>query len=107
MSDIKSKYVLLEHKEDPELVGITLTDEKYKGIIYSYGKVNFNADDIKEEKETAELNFKYTILHNEHDYDVEGDPELKQLMGQILVSMIKETMSSEQSGNDNSERVNH
>lgn len=100
---IKDKFIVLEHKEDSTLVGITLTNEKYKGIIYTYGSVNFNVEDIVEKDEIPELNFEYTVLNNEHDYDIEGDPEIKELMGQILVSIIMETIESEQSGNGDSE----
>ena len=82
-----------------------MTDEKYKGIIYTYGSVKFNVDDIVEKDEILELNFEYTVLNNEHDYDIEGDSEMKELMGQILVSMIMETIESEQSGNGDSKGI--
>ena len=103
--NIKDRFIMVEHKEDSEQYGIALTDEKYKGIIYSYGKVDFSPDKLgKLEGEEANISFEYNVFNNPTDIVIAEDSELQQLMGEILISMIKDVMEqNEQHRESNSE----
>lgn len=101
MSDIKSKYIIVEHKDDPDQYGIALTEEKYKGIIYAYGKVDMRPENFSTENPEANLNFEYTVFNNPTDIVIAEDAELQQLMGEILVTMIKDVMEQNEQHREN------
>lgn len=93
---------MVEHRDDPEQYGIALTDDKYKGIIYSYGKVDMSPENFDTDNPEADLKFEYNVFNNPTDINIAEDKELQQLMGEILVSMIKDVLEqNEQHREDN------
>jgi hypothetical protein len=78
-------YVILEHKHNG-MQAIKLTAEPFEGIIYSYGKISFNAD---EEERALHLKFEYDVL----DWNNKGltNPKpFEQYIGKLLEEMIHE-----------------
>lgn len=90
--ELSDKFMIVEHQDDPSLYGIALTQPEYKGIIYRYGKVDLAEQKIVTTEDMANINFEYEVLNNSTDVVVEGNIKLQQLMGEILVSMIKDTL---------------
>lgn len=100
MSNIKEKFMVVEHTDDPSLYGIALTETKYKGIIYRYGKVDLTEDAIETDSDMANINFEYEVLNNSTEIDIAKNSEIQQLMGEILVEMIKDTMQQDTNAED-------
>jgi hypothetical protein len=66
---------------------IKLTEGKYSGIIYRYGKVDL----LEDKKGTTRLKFEYHIVDN-NNYVINYD-ELHNIMGDILHELIVEGLS--------------
>lgn len=74
------EYELLDDDSNGQRL-IHLTSGPFKGIIYSYGKVQFI-----EEGETLRLKFEYDL---EESYQID-EAEFKNYIGDILVELISE-----------------
>jgi hypothetical protein len=91
-----TQYKLIEHKNNDAIYTIQLTDGKYSGIIYEYGKVELTPFEQNGE-EAVKLSFDYTI-HNEKMNVVNGvvqneefdKVDFEQTIGEILSSLIEE-----------------
>jgi hypothetical protein len=84
MSDTRP-YVVVENK----LTGhdaIKLTEYPWEGIIYTYGKIEFEED---ETNSTLHLKFDYEILDNNNKGFADKTP-FEQYIGKILEDLIKE-----------------
>jgi hypothetical protein len=83
MSD--SRFIVVQSKHDG-LQAIKLTEGAFEGIIYTYGKVDFDED---EENDMLHLRFEYDII----DYNNKGLTDkapFEQYIGDILQELIHE-----------------
>jgi len=88
-------YTIVENpKEDDAAIRINI--DKYKGIVYQYGRVSFVEG-------KRELEFERTIRHPAgHDIEeLYKNMELQALMGDILVELILNQVNSEQRSKEN------
>jgi hypothetical protein len=69
---------------DDSIVTIELLDEKYSGVKYQYGKVEFDED---EENDQCYLNFNYDVVDS-NGLELDNDDEFKNYIGTILVSCV-------------------
>lgn len=72
----------LKTEKDP--ISIEILVEKYKGIVYNYGRVKFIGTD-----EEPILNFDYRVTQGDVDQE---DAEFQTLIGDILISLIQESL---------------
>lgn len=98
------KYTLIEHKNAEEQWAVMLSEGKYEGLVYKYGKIDFHESD---DQEVASLSFEYDILEP-IDIDVEnltGEDyeEFKTMIGDILVELIEASIDYHENRNDNTE----
>lgn len=98
------KYTLIEHKNAEEQWAVMLSEGKYEGLIYKYGKIDFHESD---DQEVASLSFEYDVLEP-IDIDVEnltGEDyeEFKTMIGDILVELIEASIDYHENRNDNTE----
>ncbi|OUV92309.1 MAG: hypothetical protein CBD09_00545 [Puniceicoccaceae bacterium TMED149] len=98
------KYTLIEHKNAEEQWAVMLSEGKYEGLVYKYGKIDFHESD---DQEVASLSFEYDVLEP-IDIDVEnltGEDyeEFKTMIGDILVELIEASIDYHENRNDNTE----
>lgn len=80
-----ARYVVVESKQDG-LQAIKLTSGAFEGIIYTYGKVSFDEDEVNDK---IHIRFEYDIL----DYNDKGlgnKAPFEQYIGDILQELIHE-----------------
>ena len=74
---------------------IMVTQGKYEGIIYQYGKVSI--PESEDENGNMPLSFKYNIIdysgHNQED--LESSVEFKNTLGDILVEILDEQLEAD------------
>lgn len=97
------KYLLTDHPKANDRWAVQLTDGKYDGLVYAYGKVDF----VEADQEGATLSFEYDVLEP-IEIDVENltgkdYEEFKSLLGDILVELIEESLEYHENRNDNPE----
>lgn len=83
------EYILVESPS--EELGIRLLRPEYENIVYQYGKVTFDEDEMR-------VNFERTFRYVPEEFDVEDlemDEELQNLMGDILCELIDNQVKSE------------
>jgi hypothetical protein len=88
-------YTIVENPNEDD-AAIRINIDKYKGIVYQYGRVSF----VEGERE---LQFERTIRHPA-DHDIEElykNMELQALMGDILVEIILNQVKNEQQNQTN------
>jgi hypothetical protein len=98
------KYTLIEHKDADEQWAVMLSEGKYEGLVYKYGKIDFHESD---DQEVASLSFEYDVLEP-IDIDVEnltGEDyeEFKTMIGDILVELIEASIDYHENRNDDTE----
>jgi hypothetical protein len=82
------RYVTVESKSKG-VEAIKLLETPYSGIIYSYGKVSFDAD---ESNDTLKIKFEYDI-HNDAGKKI--DPaDFEQYIGDLLQDLIREQIAT-------------
>lgn len=74
---------ILERKHDG-LQALQLTEEPFAGIIYTYGKVNF---DVNEETSTLKINFDYEVIDMNNKVITDKQP-FENYIGNILQELI-------------------
>jgi hypothetical protein len=79
------RYVVLDSKQDG-LQAIKLTEGAFEGIIYTYGKVQF---DENETTDNIHLRFEYDIIDDD-DKDLTDKASFEQYIGDILQELIYE-----------------
>ena len=87
---ITSKTFSYTEKPDSEVYSIHIKEGRFKGVIYSYGKV-----DLKENKELdkLELNFKFVIHEGNRRYDIQtlnDSRKFKDYISNILKFILEE-----------------
>lgn len=88
-------YTIVENPNEKD-AAIRINLDKYKGIVYQYGRVSFVEG-------KNELEFERTIRHPaKHDIDeLYKNVELQGLMGDILVELILNQVKNEQRSQEN------
>ena len=66
-----------------ENLPIRITEGKYEGVVYRYGKINFSEDG-----EHVRCNFNYDILENPNS--ITEDQEFINFLGEIVVEVLDE-----------------
>jgi hypothetical protein len=79
------RYVVLDSKQDG-LQAIKLTEGAFEGIIYTYGKVQF---DENETTDNIHLRFEYDIIDDDGK-DLTDKASFEQYIGDILQELIYE-----------------
>ena len=82
------KYKLVVNAKDGEN-GVEITEGKYEGVIYTYGEVQFLP---VEEDAPPTINFTRAVRKCPEDMKdtISDDTEFNQIMGDILIEMLKE-----------------
>ena len=98
------KYTLIEHKDAEDQWAVMLSEGKYEGLVYKYGKIDFHESN---DDEGATLSFEYDVLEP-IDTDVENltgkdYEEFKTLVGDILVELIEASIDYHENRNDDTE----
>jgi hypothetical protein len=78
------RYVIVENQQGFD--AIKLTENPFEGIIYSYGKVSFEEDEINE---SLRLSFEYEIIDYANKVLTDTQP-FEQYIGRILEELIHE-----------------
>ena len=95
----KNVYQVVENPNE-EQAGIEIIDGEFKGLVYQYGKVQF-------EDGKPHLNFQRTIRRLPEDVrevsDLEDSEELNTLMGDILVELMQEQIERDKGEQGNTE----
>ena len=95
----KNVYQVVENPNE-EQAGIEIIDGEFKGLVYQYGKVQF-------EDGKPHLNFQRTIRRLPEDVrevsELEDSEELNTLMGDILVELMQEQIEREKGEQGNTE----
>jgi len=68
-----------------ENIPIRITEGKYKGLVYRYGRINF-----EEEGEMLRCNFDYDLLVKPDD--IVEDQALVDFLGEIVVDVLEDEM---------------
>lgn len=79
-----TKYKFVEKKD---LVAIQIEEGKYKGVVYSYGRVQFNG-----EVEPPKMNFEYMPVKIPNGVLIEED--FIDIIGDILVDVLEEQLEA-------------
>tara|TARA_B100000035_G_scaffold4404_1_gene4005 strand:- start:1967 stop:2278 length:312 start_codon:yes stop_codon:yes gene_type:complete len=81
-------YKLVVNAKDGEN-GVEITEGKYQGVIYTYGEVQFLP---VEEDTPPTINFTRAVRKCPEDMKdtISDDKEFNQIMGDILIEMLKE-----------------
>lgn len=72
-------------RENDGLQEIELTEGKFSGIVYTYGKVEFVEDDVADQ---ATISFEYNIV-NLNNNEIEEPKEFETYIGKILEDLIR------------------
>ena len=95
----KNVYQVVENPNE-EQAGIEIIDGEFKGLVYQYGKVQF-------EDGKPHLNFQRTIRRLPEDgrevSELENSEELNTLMGDILVELMQEQIERDKGEQGNTE----
>jgi len=68
-----------------ENIPIRITEGKYKGLVYRYGKINF-----AEDNNLLRCNFDYDIIENPND--ITEDQDLINFLGEIVIDVLEDEM---------------
>jgi hypothetical protein len=80
----KPPFIAVESRKTG-VVALKLTEGPFEGIIFSYGKVDF-----QEQGDTCKLHFEYEVHQSPIDYDKE---ELEPYLGDLLQFIIMDQLS--------------
>lgn len=83
-------FKLIEHTNDTAIYTVELTEGKFSGIIYEYGKVEVTE---MPEGNAAKLSFDYT-MHNVIEDENFDKPAFEQTIGEILHHLIEEGLKN-------------
>tara|TARA_X000001036_G_scaffold358653_1_gene341188 strand:+ start:140 stop:454 length:315 start_codon:yes stop_codon:yes gene_type:complete len=83
------KYKIVVNANDGEN-GVEITEGKYEGVIYTYGEVQFLP--VEDEDSPPTINFTRAVRKcpDEMKETISDDTEFNQIMGDILIEMLKE-----------------
>ena len=88
----KNKRYIFAHREGDEYSCIKITEGKFIGTIYHYGKVSFAPEsEMKEGK--LPMKFDYTVVKNPRNVDID-DGHFIDYIGDILLELLEEQVKS-------------
>ena len=91
----KSKRYTFAQKEGEDFSCIKLTEGKYRGVIFHYGKVEFGKDDNPDG--TKSMMFDFTVRLNPTDEVLDPDnKEFVNYIGDLLIELLDEKVKSGQ-----------
>ena len=67
---------------------IKIIKGKYEGLVYRYGKINFESDPL--EGDLLRCNFDYDIIANPND--ITEDQDLIEFLGEIVIDVLEDEM---------------
>jgi len=107
MSDLKSKYELIELDENQH--AFRLIDGKFKDVIYKYNR--FGLVEPEEDEETLKYRFEYDIIEIPEEirgkkYSDKEGLEFEKLIGDILIQVLEENVEYEEEDDDKTRRYN-
>ena len=86
----KSKRFTYAQREGDDFSCIKLTEGKYKGVIYHYGKVGFAKEENKDG--TLPMKFDYTIKQNPNNLDLNENVDFLNYIGDILIEILEQQL---------------
>ena len=89
-TDQKSKRYTFAQKEGDEFSCIKLTEGKFAGVIYHYGKVAFAKDENKDG--TLPMKFNYTIKLNPNNLELTENVEFRNYIGDLLIEILEKQL---------------
>ena len=89
----KSKSYTFAQREGDDFSCIKLTEGKYRGVIYHYGKVSFGKDENPDG--TLPMKFDFTVRLNptEEKLDIDNN-EFVDYIGDLLIELLDEKIKS-------------
>jgi len=81
--NLKKNYKFDDTDKTIQPVPIIITEGKYKGIKFQYGRIAFD-----EQKDSMALKFDYNLIENPDE--LEEDQEFVNALGEILITVIEE-----------------
>ncbi len=90
---MKDNYTFVSRK-DEKWASIMLTDGKYKGVIYQYGKVSI--PDQEDENGNMPLSFMFNVIdyNGFNEEEINSSVEFKNTLGDILVEILDEQLEA-------------
>ena len=92
----KKRRYMFAQKEGEDHTCIKLTEGKYEGIIYKYGKVGVHPEAEEDDKGRLPLAFDYTIVKNPNDLDILDNQAFIDYIGDILIELLDEQLKNGQ-----------
>ena len=89
-TDQKSKRYTYAQKEGDDFSCIKLTEGKFAGVVYHYGKVGFAKDENKDG--TLPMKFDYTIKQNPNNLDLNENVEFLNYIGDLLIEILEQQL---------------
>ena len=86
----KSKRFTYAQREGDDFSCIKLTEGKYRGVIYHYGKLGFAKDENPDG--TLPMKFDYDIIFNPHETNIDKQ-EFIDYIGDILIEQLEKQVS--------------
>lgn len=83
----KNRPYVFVQKDGDDFTSIKLTNKKYNGIIYHYGKVGFAEKELADG--TLPMQFDYTVTVNPDEVDIDNQ-DFIDYIGDILHDMLVE-----------------
>ena len=107
----ENDYTFMDNEKYPEHHCIRIKTGMYKDVVYAYGRVKAVVED---NNDIARLDFKYTIVDNPTDMELDNDPDFGNYIGAILQHCMTEAVESgnyrigdgTKHSNDNSKKLN-
>ena len=101
MSDLKSKYELVEMEENN--YAFKILDGKFKDVIYKYNR--FGLVEPEEGEEVLKYRFEYDIIEIPEEirgkkYSDKEGIEFEKMIGEILIQVLEENVETEEENDD-------
>ena len=87
----KNKKYVFAQKTGDDFTAIKLLEDKYRNVIYKYGKVAFAKDEKPDG--TLPMKFDYDILTNPESKDIENQ-EFIDYIGDILIEVMEQQLNN-------------
>ena len=84
-------YTFMENADYPDNWVVRIKTGKYTDVAYAYGKVQAK---VKDNEGLASLDFKYTIIDNPTEEDLDGNEEFGNHIGDILQHIIADAFET-------------
>ena len=102
-----TKYSFIEHRETGEKA-FMIDEGKFKGVIYAYENISVPKIEDLESAGEVPVSFRYNILRNPTDWDLEDSKEFGNVIGEIMMEVLAEALTDDrvnyENRNDNTEQ---